>query len=672
MSDELKFFEFPCGCKFPILGEEKESDGLPKTKIDFYNINWDCPITWDLLKSGETLGVFQLESHTGQKWALKSKPENVEEVADLSALIRPGVSNSMLDGDSMSEHYVKRKMNLEENISKYPALSKILESTYNVLLYQEQIIAIAKEICGFNLVEADNLRKAVGSKDAEKLKLVGESFVQKASEYGIVSQKEAEEIFSWIYESSRYSFNKCLSPDTEVVTKDGTKKLSELTIGEYVDSPTGFTQVKNIYFNGKKELYTFNTDNKLSITCTLSHKFQCVDGKMKTAGMILSSKDSVITKDGPATFESMKFVKTLPTMDIEVDNKDHVFYGNGIATSNSHAIAYSYVSYYTAYAKAHFPERFAQSYMSHACDGALKKKREVIKDIIQDSKKNGIYVNPPSLLNLFKCNGKDCLIDGKLYYGLANVKGIGESALEKLKNVISEFKPVHEISWSDILYFLSSKINKTTIESLIKCGALSHIIESRKRALFYFSKFNSLPNSIKKWCMDNYLSEETFTQILERMLSMEFPKNAKTWKKASEVLDSLMNPPYNLEEDQIFNMTQEKELLGVSISVNVNDVVDTSICNTNCESAKIQPFQNMIIPCTIQSARFFKIKSGSNIGKEMCSLTFSDDFGTVDAVIWSNVLEECENLIFEGNVVIVFCDPSNRKGQVKVNKLCQA
>lgn len=77
--------------------------------------------------------------------------------------------------------------------------------------------------------------------------------------------------------------------------------------------------------------------------------------------------------------------------------------------------------------------------------------------------------------------------------------------------------------------------------------------------------------------------------------------------------------------------------------------------------------------CTIQECSFFKIKKGNNAGKSMCSMTLADDYGMVDAVAWSDTLEDYEHLMYEDNVVVAFCDPStSRKNQVTVKKLCQA
>ena len=180
------------------------------SSLDIYSIGMDCKKTWDLISSGMTKGIFQLESHLGRSWAKRVKPKNLEELAALIALIRPGCLKAM-SGDppkSMTQRYVDRKFGEEDLEFFHPSLEPILGSTYGVLVYQEQAMQIAQVLAGFNLQEADVLRKAIGKKKADIMSKVKKSFMEGASKTNIVNKEEAEEIFSWIQESQRYSFNK--------------------------------------------------------------------------------------------------------------------------------------------------------------------------------------------------------------------------------------------------------------------------------------------------------------------------------------------------------------------------------------------------------------------------------------------------------------------------------
>ena len=163
---------------------------------------------WDLICSGKTKGVFQLESNLGKSWAKRVQPKNIEELSALISIIRPGTLKAIVDGKSMTQHYVDRKNGVQEITYLHPSLEPILKKSQGVLVYQEQSMQIAQQLAGFNLQEADNLRKAIGKKKADLMAKVKEDFLKGASKQGIITTEEAEEIFSWIEKSSRYAFNK--------------------------------------------------------------------------------------------------------------------------------------------------------------------------------------------------------------------------------------------------------------------------------------------------------------------------------------------------------------------------------------------------------------------------------------------------------------------------------
>ena len=171
-------------------------------------VNFDDTQTWDLICSGRTKGVFQLESNLGKSWAKRVQPKNIEELSALISIIRPGTLKAIVDGKTMTQHFVDRKNGVEEITYLHSSLEPILKGTQGVLVYQEQSMQIAQQLAGFDLQEADNLRKAIGKKKADLMAKVKGSFLKGASKKGVVSDEVAEEIFSWIEKSSRYAFNK--------------------------------------------------------------------------------------------------------------------------------------------------------------------------------------------------------------------------------------------------------------------------------------------------------------------------------------------------------------------------------------------------------------------------------------------------------------------------------
>ena len=200
-------FKYNCGCCFDIL---EKKDNIPKILFDLQieNINLECSRTWDLLSDGNTKGCFQLESRLGQTLAKKLKPENIEQLAALISIMRPGCLEAFRNNKSVTNHYIDKK-NGEESIDYFhPSLEPILDKTYGEMIYQEQAMQIAQKVAGFDLKEADMLRKAIGKKKPEEMARLKIRFIKGSKKLGIVDDSEAEELFGWIEKSQRYSFNK--------------------------------------------------------------------------------------------------------------------------------------------------------------------------------------------------------------------------------------------------------------------------------------------------------------------------------------------------------------------------------------------------------------------------------------------------------------------------------
>jgi DNA polymerase-3 subunit alpha len=201
-----EIFAFDCGCQFNII---ENNSNFPKIEFSpkISNINLECTKTWELISSGNTKGCFQLESRLGQTMARKLKPQNIQQLSGLISILRPGCLEAMRDGKSVSNHYIDKKNGLESIDYFHPALEPILKDTYSEMIYQEQAMSIAKELAGFNLKEADDLRKAIGKKQADKMAKVKEKFIDGANKKGLINTSEAEQIFEWVEKSQRYLFN---------------------------------------------------------------------------------------------------------------------------------------------------------------------------------------------------------------------------------------------------------------------------------------------------------------------------------------------------------------------------------------------------------------------------------------------------------------------------------
>jgi len=175
--------------------------------IDISRIPLDDKAAFDLLKTGKTTAVFQLESEGMQKLIVKLAPDNFDEITALVALYRPGPLNS-----GMVDNFVNRKHGREE--VSYPdahyqhdCLKPILKSTYGVILYQEQVMQIAQVMAGYSLGGADLLRRAMGKKKAEEMAKQRAVFEAGAQDNGI-DPDLAMKIFDLVEKFAGYGFNK--------------------------------------------------------------------------------------------------------------------------------------------------------------------------------------------------------------------------------------------------------------------------------------------------------------------------------------------------------------------------------------------------------------------------------------------------------------------------------
>lgn len=164
------------------------------------------PDVWKDLSEGDVKGVFQLELQ--KRWTKKLKPENIDHLSALLAIIRPGVVEAVENGKSMTEWYIDRKNQKEPPSNIHEVIDEILKNTHGVIVYQETAMKLANVIAGFDLKEADNLRKAIGKKDTELMAKVKTAFLEGSKKTAIVPYELAEKMFEWIEKSQRYSFNK--------------------------------------------------------------------------------------------------------------------------------------------------------------------------------------------------------------------------------------------------------------------------------------------------------------------------------------------------------------------------------------------------------------------------------------------------------------------------------
>ena len=427
---------------------------------------------------------------------------------------------ALRDGKSVTNHYIDKKNALESVDYFHPALEPILSSTYGEMIYQEQAMEIAKVISGFNLQEADGLRKAIGKKKPEEMAKVKKKFIKGAKKLKIVNEDEAEQIFGWIEKSQRYSFNK------------------------------------------------------------------------------------------------------------------------------SHSVSYAINGYLSAYAKAHFPKVFFASYLRFAKD-KIDPQME-IKELVQNAVEMDIDIRPPDIRHL---NKHFILKNNKVYFGLTDIKGLGNSVFEKLIKLLDNFD-LDNRSWVDMLLKIMPNINSTAAKALIQSGSLSYFKKSRNSMLFEFGVVSNLTKKELDFIIEN--QQESLSECLEYLC-----QNGKINKNRKSIIDNLLTtlkkPPYSLEDSPEWIADTEDTLLGCSITCGKVDMYDISMCNTTCKDFKNgERKDNIILGGEIDYISVVKTKKGKNPGAEMSFVTIKDSTGALDSVIFfPDQYREYKNVLFPGNIVIV-------------------
>jgi DNA polymerase-3 subunit alpha len=173
---------------------------LKEPDFDLETLPWDDRATFDLFGRGETIGVFQFESAGMREYLIKLKPDTIEDIIAMNALYRPGPMDNI-------PTFIARKRGEEPVSYDHPKLESILEPTYGIMVYQEQVMRIAQELAGFTLGQADILRKAMGKKKPEEMAKVKKDFVGGCVAHE-VKKTLANKLFGEIEIFAGYAFNK--------------------------------------------------------------------------------------------------------------------------------------------------------------------------------------------------------------------------------------------------------------------------------------------------------------------------------------------------------------------------------------------------------------------------------------------------------------------------------
>lgn len=351
-----------------VLQMVKDSRDI-EINIDALDLNDEK--AYRLLSEGKTDGVFQLESAGMKKNLIELQPNKIEDVIAMVALYRPGPMQYI-------DKYIRRKHGKEKIEYLHPLMEKSLKETYGVIVYQEQVMSLARELAGMSSAEADSLRKAIGKKNPEAMEKMQKQFYDGAREKD-VSEKIINRIWEDLLEFASYAFNK------------------------------------------------------------------------------------------------------------------------------SHAAAYAFVAFQTAYLKAHYPVEFMAASLS------LENDPSKIPGLIAECKNMGIEVIPPNI-NLSEC--EFTVKENKIMFGLKAIKNVGTAAIN---SIISERKENGKyLSIFDLTSRIDSvAVNKGVLESLVCAGALDELEGNRAQ------KFCAIEDAISHASIVKQEREQGQISLFEMLTEQE-------------------------------------------------------------------------------------------------------------------------------------------------------
>ncbi|MCH9614401.1 MAG: DNA polymerase III subunit alpha [Chlamydiia bacterium] len=453
--------------------------------IDWVNLPLEDQKTFELLNHGKTLGIFQLESGGMQDLARQLHIDKFEEIIAVGALYRPGPME-------MIPSFINRKHGREKIEVDHPRMKEIIEETYGIMVYQEQVMQIAQHLAGYSLGEGDVLRRAMGKKDKEEMAKQREKFKTGSVANGI-DEALSMRVFDKIEKFASYGFNK------------------------------------------------------------------------------------------------------------------------------SHAAAYGFLSYVTAYLKANYPGEWMASLLTCDMDDLTK-----VAKHIRESQSMGIEILPPDINE----SGVEFVATKQgIRFALSGIKGVGRGVVETIvhlrdKPYLSLFDFTSRID--------TTKVGKKVIESLIDAGC--------------FDTFGWTRSELKM-SVDPMFETAQREQKEKKVGIMDF--------FAEDTSAQFDKPPHVTEEpSKQLLLAKEKELLGFYITGHPMDDYEAIITELNCTPlSNIRELEHGNAARLAFIVEEIKVRFTSKGGRKFAVLTISDGLERFELPVWPSLYDQYLELLDENNLL---------------------
>ncbi len=494
--------------------------------IKLENLDYGIKEVFENISSGNTDGIFQIESAGMKAFMQELKPDSLEDIIAGIALYRPGPMDSI-------PKYVYNKSHPDEVKYKHPLLEPILDVTYGCMVYQEQVMQIVRDMAGYSLGSADMLRRVISKKKADKMEIERKNFI-----YGRQNEK----------------------------------------------------------------------------------------GEWEIEGCIRRGIDEAVATD---IFNEMS------------DFANYAF-------NKSHAAAYAYLTYQTAYLKTFYPVEFMASLISSA-DNTDK-----INEYLVNCESLGIKKLPP---NINKSEDSFTVEDGAIRFGLSAVKNVGKGFI---KTVVAEREENGE--FRDFFDFVSrmadKELNRRAIEGLIMCGAFDSLGAKRSQLMQVFESVIDGETKEKRSSILGQMSIFDELDFEDEPQSVELPDIPEFDKR--QIL--------NMEKQSVgmylsgHPMEEYREAAAkISGGINIGKIHSAGETDEdgNFIEGEVSDGERVVIAGIITSR---KDKTTKN-NKRMTFLRLEDMYGGIEVLVFPKIYDSFSQILTEEAVIVAICNVSLREDE---------